>query len=441
MGLLLTAATALVLFIINLPSSPTKDPDVIVVFNFADLNERARIDTSSSKRGSDADEDANEITPMDFSEDGTPLDIKLAQQAGEPGDAGVDPDLISNLPSSMGARCDYSQRIQRLIETGGSPETDHAILKALRWLQSEQNEDGSWSDEHQVSMTGLALLAYLGHCDTVESEEFGETVMSAIVYLTDIAMKYQGRIGTDFGDTWAYDQSIAAYALCEAFTFSKVFHQKIPNLEESTQSSIDWLISAQAYDGGWNYRYKRDARSDNSINAWHLQALKAAKATGLTFEGIDKSISRGVTVVISTQDPNGGFSYNTVKTQSRGGLYLTPTGPAALAIQLHQGINHPMMKPALEHLFIHQKHRYSKGAELYEHYYIAQFMMNNGSDSWQRYREGFIPRLLNAQRDDGHWTDVKPGRYSEGKIYDTALAALVLETHFRFLPGTSRVRH
>ena len=37
-------------------------------------------------------------------------------------------------------------------------------------------------------MTGISLLAYLAHCETPLSEEFGETVLKGISFLVDLGM-------------------------------------------------------------------------------------------------------------------------------------------------------------------------------------------------------------------------------------------------------------
>ena len=38
-------------------------------------------------------------------------------------------------------------------------------------------------------MTGISLLAYLAHCETPLSEEFGENVLKGISFLVDLGMK------------------------------------------------------------------------------------------------------------------------------------------------------------------------------------------------------------------------------------------------------------
>jgi hypothetical protein len=43
-------------------------------------------------------------------------------------------------------------------------------------------------------MTGLALLAYLGHCETPLSEKYGDTVLRGLTYLINIGMSNNGKL-------------------------------------------------------------------------------------------------------------------------------------------------------------------------------------------------------------------------------------------------------
>ena len=93
-----------------------------------------------------------------------------------------------------------------------------AVVKGLDWLQKNQNKDGSWGSGHKSAMTGLALLAYLGHCETPLSEKYGDTVLRGMVYLTDLGMKNHGKLVPKGGEKdkhWPYQHSIATYALAE----------------------------------------------------------------------------------------------------------------------------------------------------------------------------------------------------------------------------------
>jgi len=60
------------------------------------------------------------------------------------------------------------------------------VVKALDWLSKNQNTDGSLAKDpkYVVGLTGLSLLPYLGHCETVASRKYGKNVEGAIDYLT-----------------------------------------------------------------------------------------------------------------------------------------------------------------------------------------------------------------------------------------------------------------
>ena len=77
--------------------------------------------------------------------------------------------------------------MQRLLANGGIKECEDAVVKALDWFQTTQADNGAWAGNYTVAYTGLALLAYLGHCETPLSVKYGDTVTNAILYLVDVA--------------------------------------------------------------------------------------------------------------------------------------------------------------------------------------------------------------------------------------------------------------
>ena len=87
------------------------------------------------------------------------------------------------VPGVMKGRCNTADRIARLRKAGGKASMDRQVLSALRWLKTQQQPEGNFGTKFPVAMTAFALLAYSGHCETVDSPEFGETVKKAIAYL------------------------------------------------------------------------------------------------------------------------------------------------------------------------------------------------------------------------------------------------------------------
>lgn len=155
---------------------------------------------------------------------------------------------FGNLPSSMKKRCSVADRLQRLKENGGNKKCEDAVVDALLWLQDNQEEDGSWSheagsDKYRAAMTGFALLAYLGHCESPNSPVFGETVEKAIIYLVNIGMQNDGKLTTPgAGGHWVYEHAIVTYALAEAFTFCEGLGENIPNLDKIAKKAGDIVM-------------------------------------------------------------------------------------------------------------------------------------------------------------------------------------------------------
>jgi len=76
---------------------------------------------------------------------------------------------------------------------GGSRGGQASVNKALRWLASVQNENGSWAtgnfgpENGHPAHTGIALLVFLAHGETPLSEKYGKTVQSAMRWLATYA--------------------------------------------------------------------------------------------------------------------------------------------------------------------------------------------------------------------------------------------------------------
>ena len=127
------------------------------------------------------------------------------------------------IPGILSKRCDLNDRMKRIAENGGTPQCEEAVVKSLRWLKKQQNGNGSWGEgQFRASMTGISLLAYLAHCETPLSEEFGENVLKGISFLVDLGMKNPVISEQPALKEICYDHAVATYALCEAYTLSLI---------------------------------------------------------------------------------------------------------------------------------------------------------------------------------------------------------------------------
>ncbi len=356
---------------------------------------------------------------------------------------------FAGIPATMQKRCTPEARLARLKENGGTPECEEAVVKALRWMKGRQQADGSWKDGSQpVAMTALSLLAYLGHCETPISEEFGDSCMRAITFLVANSQKNGGPLTKSTADKhWPYEHAVATYALAEAYTFCKELDVQIPNLKETVQKAGQMIIDKQhSTSGGWDYSYDQSGPrgGDLSLVGWHVQALKACKHTGLEFAGMRKTMGNAEDYVEARGNDQGGFGYS--GKQGLGGFgYDTLTGVGVLSLQMMGRASSREARAGLRYIVDKSKLDYnSEWCDLYAHYYEGQACMNRGGKTWQHYNELFRDQILKNQNADGSWKVPGGGQkpnavgasFTSNEHYRACLCTLMLEVYYRFLPGT-----
>jgi hypothetical protein len=354
---------------------------------------------------------------------------------------------VSNMgaiPAGMRSRCSMSQRMKRLRESGGEDRAERAVREGLEFITSKQNKEGakagSFGQKHTAAMTGLALLAYLGHCETPESPKFGDSVVNAALYLMDRCLKNDGKIVSgNGGHSEIYEHAIATYALCELYTMTKESGKEIPRLESVLKKAVGVITDAQMKDGGWSYGFDDGkGKSDMSVSGWLIQALKAAHNTGRSFSKVEKSLDEAVEEYLpAIQDSEGAFKYNPDHSKGK----PTLTGAALLGMQIWKGMGSPAYNKGFKYLTAKYKNP-SPGSSYYAPYYNTQvFFMHEGKE-WEEYNKKFQPKLLDIQNENGSWPTYK-GHGVEGddaEILNTTWAILMLEVYYRYLPTTDKVK-
>jgi hypothetical protein len=343
---------------------------------------------------------------------------------------------FAGIPTTMRTRCSPQERTKRMLAEGGTEQGEAAVVKAMNWLKSTQNADGSWTADHPVAMTGFAILVYLGHCETPQSPDYGETVLKGITYLVGVGMKNDGRLSNKELDSiqWVYDHGIATYALAESYTFCSQLKIDIPELDTVTRKAGNMIMKGQTDGGSWLYKFEQGADGDNSIGFWQIQALKACKHTGLWTDSKFKTpIRKALNWLEKVQGENGAIGYRQDPKQSSG-----LTGGGVLAFQMWDKSSSRAAKKGIKYISKNSEFVWGQeNANLYYHYYNAQAMINQGGKEWKDYNLGYRDNLINAQKPDGSW-DVGAGKnHGAANIHmATCLATMMLEVYYRFLPGT-----
>jgi hypothetical protein len=348
--------------------------------------------------------------------------------------SGVGGGGFGKIPATMKKRCSQEDRLSRLKEMGGTPECEDAVMKALRWIKQTQNSDGSWGNGDQVAMTGFSILAYLGHCETPASTEFGESVSRGIAYLINNGLKNDGRMTVHplTSIRWVYEHAIATYALAEAYTFCSKMDITIPDLDTITQKAAEYIMEGQGESGGWVYRYAPTNDGDNSVGYWQIQALKASSHTGLWPESkFNRYGRKALDWLEKAQGKNGAIGYRGDPTRSPG-----LTGGGVLCFQLWRGGSSKSARNGIKYVAGNQAFKWGEdSSNLYYHYYNAQAMINHGGKEWEAYNNLFRDELLKNQKPDGSWAQgMQHGPINTHMA--TCLATLMLEVYYRFLPGT-----
>ena len=345
------------------------------------------------------------------------------------------------VPATMRKRCSKEDRMQRLQEMGGNPLAEDAVEAGLEWLKATQNEDGSWTGKNKAAMTGFAVLAYLGRCETPLSEKYGESCLKGITWLVNLGMKTDGKLSTDLADKhWPYEHSIASYAIAEATTFCNQLNINIPNLSEVTTKAIEFIFASQHNSGGWDYSYDTSGSrgGDLSIAAWHVQAMKAANHTGIKFKGMNKTKNAALDYIEKIQNQShGGFGYTgPERGVSAPRNYFTMTGGGMLGLQMWGKENSSAVRKGAKYILENSQFDYAtEESNLYSHYYEAQAMMIRGGKDWETYNAMFKDQLIGQQKPNGSWNANGGKKYEEH--YRNCLNILMLEVYYRFLPGTA----
>ncbi|HZL35548.1 MAG TPA: hypothetical protein VFC78_09575 [Tepidisphaeraceae bacterium] len=358
-----------------------------------------------------------------------------------PGDIGASRLSAPDAPFQMRAPETHKPIIEKL---GGTPQSEEAVDKALRWLADHQEEDGRWTlifddrrrkrqrGQHDMALTGLPILAFLAQDHRPnKAGPYRDTVARGLDYLVgqqlpdgDLRGPLRGG-GADQGNM--YDHGIAAYAMAEAAIMTGD-----PRYTDAALRAARFIIAAQNEEtGGW--RYAPNQPGDTSVFGWQVMALKSAERIGFqipehAIDGIHKYMflaSGGKHHMLAGYLPHDG-----------------PSGPmtAQLAFSrmlMGQRLNDGEMNEASEYLSRQPPN--AGNADLYYWYYASLCMSQMRTDAWDAWNKKTRDTLIALQKPDGHrggYWDIAnvPRADRAGRVFTTSLATLTLEVYYRYMP-------
>ena len=361
------------------------------------------------------------------------VSVKIRENLGPSEKPAVQPST-RGAPGEMVHRFGTAVRQKAAMKAGGKDRSEQAVMAGLRWLKERQNADGSWSDEFRPAMTGLALLAFLGHGELPESPEFGPAVKKALDWVLERGTEFDGRMsltkGGWGGNHGVYEHAILTYAMGEYFSMTKD-----ARFEPLLRKAVACIVEGQTPLGGWDYHYAKGPRNDLSVAGWQIQALKAAHLTGLGLPGVDDALDRSMGFLKKWQGNEGGFGY--VGPENR----LSLTGVGVLCTYFWKQSKDRTVNQGIDFLLGKAEVKYQGGsADLYGWYYDTQACLMYGGSAWTKWNRMFQDEIVDHQSPDGSWPataggHLQPKPAGAGPFYRTTLCVLMLEVFYRYMPA------
>ncbi len=321
-----------------------------------------------------------------------------------------------------------------LAAHGGDAQTEAAVMRALRWLKTKQNPNGSWNS----GATGFALLAFLAHGERPgpSSPEFGDTVQKAIENLCTRST------GLNFIDT---------YAIAEAYGMT--LH---PDVGAAAHKAIERLIKRQHPNGQWGGNQGKPELLDMTFA---VLALKAAKMAGLKVDGMDDAMKLAVNGFTLQGNPE------------RGGFQSDAFGPPSASFR-RSGTWHFMMGVfGMQYLGSGEEQVVKKTLQVLDslwppatlekndiaccpvrsNYYSTMVYFNAGGDRWRKWNSamkkvycegqqierGVYKDHNGADQEIGYWTCLDE-HIGDQPLMPTVYISQQLMIYYRFLPSTTQ---
>lgn len=370
-----------------------------------------------------------------------------------------------------------------------TPATERSVQMALDFLARHQRADGAFDqqtflklcdekapcptaagarvDWEDVGTTSLCTLAYFGAGCGPSKGRYRGVLARAMDYLLSRQMADGDYLKNDL--IGGYNRPLVLQAYSEASLASVENAEYGPYI----QRGVDLIASIQSEKGGWRYR-KVDNANDSSVVAWVLFASKAAEKAHARvrrsiYEGCDLVLWKDQTHPVNEKedfvhdiDPNYAFDVSYGKpyyefwTGYQDAIFEKNKATTALGLMsrilLGYRRSHPFCIGSANKVLTQLPAMPKKAGEwsgwqpipdyecpMYFFYYATLSMHQMGGKYFSQWNQMLKEVLPNTQIqgtgcDRGSWASW--GRLDQicSRLYTTAMAALTLETYYRYAP-------
>lgn len=343
---------------------------------------------------------------------------------------------------------------EEFLKAGGTEDSEKAVQLGLQWLAAQQQNDGRWNAQggrtlngrrggNDIASTAFALLPFLArgetHKGSQETHMYTKVVENGIRFLI-AQQKPNGEIQDNGGRM--YTHALATIALCEALGMTAD-----PSLKAPCQHAVDFLIKAQARDGGWRYDVA-PRQGDMSVSSWCLMGLKSGQMAGLNVPR--DTLDRATNFLKKMSRDDGGYNYMTGQPGHSPPTPAVMTAAGIVCRQYLQGssgqaagsedIRSPNMTRGVDVILAHPPK--ANVHNFYYYYYATYALLPVGGEAWQNWNPQ-VRDLLVSWQDKGDKNQALRGSWdpqgayqlqAAGRVGVTSLALLTLEVYYRHLP-------
>ena len=333
-----------------------------------------------------------------------------------------------------------------LAKYGGDAFTEACVMRALRWLVTQQQPDGSWkgySPADGLESTGFVVLTFLSHGEKPGSQsEFGKTVQRGLEYL----MKKARADKLD---------AAGVHALAEAYGMTRN-----PNVRDDVEHALNTMADRLAERvWGPGREGTKEVRPRLLPMTFETMALRSAKLSHFKLKNMDRALMKlKEGFLIQGNARLGGFSNDNYGPPNvnyrRTGIWHSMVG--VVAMQYLGAINHPIIEKTLRILDDDWEPPTLGCTDIAccpvrGNYWATMVFFNGGGKRWQNWNRSMIDIYFNGQtvmkgaytdlqgvaRDMGYWKceDMHVGTQP---VAPTCWVALQLMVYYRYLPTSSK---
>ena len=410
-----------------------------------------------------------EVTPLDtvdVSENEADVPSESDVPESSMSSAFDDPQWNKAVGLGPGAAGMYGNRPGKGGGDKGGRNRSQIVERGLIWLARHQDDIGCWDTDgfmkhddpafpigtgpgnavHDVGVTALALLAFLGENNTLRAGQYKDNVKRGVRWLLDQQDQSTGLIGSRTSHDYIYDHAIAAYALCEAYGLSDY---KL--LAKPAQLALNYLESHRNPYSVWRYQ-PRDQDNDISVTGWAVMAYKSGKHFGLMIN--DDALKCASVFLDQVSDATGLHGYRKAgerssrKLGAHGTKFPVEKTQALTAVGLFcrffLGQNpkeHAVMNASAKLLTactpVWSEHDGS--IDHYYWYYATYALFQMGGTPWVQWQKKLERAVGPHQYADhantnlfGSWDPVGAWGDDGGRVYATAILTLTMQANYRY---------